>query len=102
MRDHCQIIGKYRGSAHWCCIVNLKLTKKIPVIFHNLRGYDSPLIMQEIGKSDVKVNVMPNGLENYVAFRINNNLHFIDTMQFMNFGLDALVKIFSDNDFKYL
>ena len=45
---------------------------------------------------------MPNGLENYVAFRINNNLHFIDTMQFLNSGLDALVKNFSDNDFKYL
>ena len=42
--DHCYITGKYRGSTHWSCNVNLKLTKKVPVIFHNLRGYDSHLI----------------------------------------------------------
>ena len=46
-RDYCYITtGKYRGSAHWSFTVNLKLTKKIPVIFHKLRGYDSHLIMQ--------------------------------------------------------
>ena len=37
-----------------------------------------------------------------MAFTINNNLVFIDSMQFMNSGLDALVKNLSDNDFKYL
>ena len=41
VRDHCDVTGKYRGSAHWSCNINLGLTKKIPVIFHNLRGYDS-------------------------------------------------------------
>ena len=50
VRDHCHVTRKYRGSAHWSCNINLKLTKKVPVIFHNLRGYDSHLIMQEIGK----------------------------------------------------
>ena len=39
--DYCHIRGKYRGSAHWSCNINLKLIKKVPVIFHNLRGYDS-------------------------------------------------------------
>ena len=37
-----------------------------------------------------------------MAFRINNNLVFIDSMQFMNSSLDALVKNLSNNDFKYL
>ena len=46
VRDHCHITGKYRGAAHWSCNVNLKLSKKIPVIFHNLRGYDSYLIIK--------------------------------------------------------
>ena len=42
VRDHCHITGKYRGAAHWSCNINLKLTKKILVIFHNLKqGYDS-------------------------------------------------------------
>ena len=63
VRDHCHITGKYRGFAHWSCNINLKLTKKDPVIFHNLRGYESHLITQEIGKFDVKTNVIPKGLE---------------------------------------
>ena len=56
-RHHDHVTGKYRGSAHWNCNINLKLNKKVPVIFHNLKGYDSHLIMQEIG---VKICVMPN------------------------------------------
>ena len=45
---------------------------------------------------------MLNGLEKYMAFTINNNLGFIDSMQFMNSSLDILVKNLSGNDFKYL
>ena len=48
--------------------------------------------MQEIGKFYVKICVIPNGLEKYMAFTINKNLFFIDGMQFMNSKLDALVK----------
>ena len=99
VRDHCHITGKYRGAVHWSC--NIKLTRKIPIIFHNLRGYDSHLIVKELNKFDVKVSVVPNGLEKYMAFTINRNLVFIDNMQFMNSNLDSLVKNLSDNDFKY-
>ena len=52
VRDHCHITGKYRGSSHQECNLQLKVNPdelKIPVIFHNLRGYDSHFIMQEIG-----------------------------------------------------
>ena len=55
-----------------------------------------------MGKFDVKVSVIPNGLEIYMAFTITKNLVFIDNMQFMNSSLDSLVKNLSDNDFKYL
>ena len=51
---------------------------------------------------DVKLSVIPNGLEKYMVFRINKNLVFIDNMQFMNSSLDALVTNLSDNDFKHL
>ena len=46
LRDHCHITEKYRGAAHWSCNINLKLTDKIPVIFHNPRGYYSHLIIK--------------------------------------------------------
>ena len=102
VRDHCHITGKYRGAAHWSCNVNLKLSEKIPVIFHNLRGYDSHLIIKEISKFDVKLSAIPNGLEKYMTFTINKNLVFIDSMQFMNSSLDSLVNNLSGIDFKYL
>lgn len=37
-----------------------------------------------------------------MAFTVNMNLIFIDSMQFNNSSLDALVKNLSDNDFNYL
>ena len=77
VRDHCHITGKYRGAAHFSCNTNLKLSKKVPVISHNLRCYDSHLIIKEIRKSDVKVRVIPNGLEKYMAFTINKNLFLL-------------------------
>ena len=58
--------------------------------------------MQEISKFNVKVSVVPNGLEKDMTFTINKNLIFIDSMQFMNSSLDALVRNLSDNDFEYL
>ena len=68
VRDHCHITGKFRGAAQWGCNINLQLTKKVPVIFHNLRGYDSHLIFDELNKFDVKIDVIPNRLEKYMAF----------------------------------
>ena len=54
VRDHCHITGKYRGSAYRDCNINVKLNHKFPVVFHNLRNYDSHLIMQELGKFNLK------------------------------------------------
>ena len=48
------------------------------------------------------LDVIPNGLEKYMAFMINRNLVFIDRMQFINSSLDSLVKTLKDEDFKYL
>ena len=53
VRDHCQITGKFRGSANQECNLKLRIKPeniKIPVIFHNLRGYNSHFVMQQIGE----------------------------------------------------
>ena len=68
VRDHCHVTGNFRGAAHWSCNINLQLTEKVPVISHNLRGYDSHLIFNELKNFDVKIDVIPNGLEKYMAF----------------------------------
>ena len=67
-----------------------------------MRGYDSHLIFNEFDKFDVKISVIPNGLEKNMVFFLNKNLVFIDSMQFMNSSHDKLVKNLSDEDFKYL
>ena len=72
------------------------------MVFHNLRGYDHHLIFHEPKKSYVKIDVVLNRLENYIAFILNKSLVVIDSMQFMNSSLEKLVKNLSDNGFKYL
>ena len=83
---------KYKGSAHRDCIINLRLNHKCPIAFHNLKSYDSHLFMQELGKFNVKVNVISNGLEKYMSFNISNKLSFIDSFQSLSSSLDSLVK----------
>ena len=41
VRDHCHVTGKFRGATHNKCNINLRLPKKLPIIFHNLQGYDT-------------------------------------------------------------
>ena len=46
IKDHCRITGKYLGSAHDACCSKLRMNPdkiRVPVIFHNLRGYNKPL-----------------------------------------------------------
>ena len=45
--------------------------------------------------------MIPNGLEKCMAFMINKNLVFIDSMQFVNSSPDKLVRNLADDDFKY-
>ena len=67
-RDHCHITGKYRGSAYWSYSINLKITNKIPVIFHNLKGCDGNLIFKELSKFNCKISVIANSSEKYMSF----------------------------------
>ena len=67
VRDHCHINGKCKGGGQWGCNINLQLTEKVPVIFHNLRGCNSHLIFCELNKFDVKIEVIPNRLGKYMT-----------------------------------
>ena len=58
--------------------------------------------MQELGKFNVKVNVISNGLEQYMSFTINNKLRFTDSFQSLSSSLDSLVKNSNKDQFKYL
>ena len=104
VRDHCHITGKYRGAAaHYCCNINFKVSKKVFVIYHNLKGFDNHLIFKELSKfNGLKMSVIPNGLGKYMSFTLNKNLVFTDSMLFMNSSLDKSVKSLSNADFKYL
>ena len=46
-------------------------------------------------------SLIPNGLGKYMAFTTEKHLVFIDSMQFINSSLDALVKNLSDNNLEY-
>ena len=115
VRDHCHVTGKYRGSAHEICNLNFQLTDKIPVVFHNLKGYDSHFIIQEIGnivkerahvdakgnKREMRINVIPCNMEKYLAFMLGRYLLFIDSFQFMSSSLSNLVNNLPAEEFKY-
>ena len=101
VRDHCHITGRYRGSAHELCNLNYRISDNIPVTFHNLRGYDSHFIMQEICKFKLYVNVIPNNMEKYMAFMLGKHLTFLDSFQFMPSALDRLVSNLPLGSFKY-
>ena len=58
--------------------------------------------MQELGKFNLKMNVIPDGLEKYMSFTVNNKLSFIDRFQFLSSSLNSLVKNLGKDDFKYL
>ena len=91
VRDHDHLTGAYRGAAHNDCNLNYKFTGKIPVVLHNLRGYDSHLIMQGLGKlKGEQISCIPNNTEKYISFSVGN-LVFIDSLQFLNSSLEKLV-----------
>ena len=66
-RDHCHITGEYGCPAHRDYNIKVKLNHKIPIVFNNLKSYDSHHIIKELCKFDFKINVIPNGLEKYKA-----------------------------------
>lgn len=90
-RDHCHMTSEFKGIACNRCNLQRKSSVSIPVFFHNLRGYDSHLIMQSLGKfKSAKITCIPNNLEKYISFDVNS-LRFLDSLQFLSASLETLV-----------
>ena len=104
VRDHCHYIGKYRGPAHTPCNLRHKIPSYIPVVFHNLSGYDAHLIIKELGKHSSDIEVIAKNKEDYVTFLLKvavdrytdkngdekDKTRFIDSFKLMVSSLDSL------------
>ena len=108
VRDHCHYSGEYRGAAHSLCNLQYKVPSYIPVVFHNLAGYDAHLFIWELSKYGSQMGVIAKNTEDYISFSIKVevgkyvdkngeerskeiDLRFIDSIKFMSSSLDSLV-----------
>lgn len=110
VRDHCHVTGRYRGAAHRHCNLQYKIPKFIPVVFHNLSGYDSHLFIKKLGTTPGTITVIAKNKENYISFTkyipISHAefvlLRFIDSYKFLGTSLDQLSKTMKITDFTHL
>ena len=107
-RDHCHYSGIYRGAAHLLCNLQYKIPSYIPILFHNLSGYDAHLFIKGLADCGSKMGVIAKNKEVYITFSIivevnkyidkdgeerskEIELRFIDSFKFMSSSLDSLV-----------
>ena len=90
VRDHDHFTGEFRGAAHSTCNISFQVPYKLPVVFHNLKGFDAHLIIQAINKDLISsVTVIPQTVDKYIAFFMDNFV-FIDSLAFLPSSLEAL------------
>ncbi|XP_072751051.1 uncharacterized protein [Anoplolepis gracilipes] len=114
VHDHCHLTGRYRGPAHSNCNLNYKESFYIPIIFHNLSGYDSHFIIEEIATAfEGRIDLLPITKEKYVSFtkdvkltednsRNHIKLRFIDSFKFLTTSLNKLTSFLSKDKLKIL
>ena len=106
VKDHCHLTGKFHGAAHNKCNLKYKNPMFIPVIFHNLSGYDSHLFIKNLAATEGEISGIPNNEEKYISFNkvivvdtfkeeskdkeVKRSLRFIDSFRFMASSLDTL------------
>ena len=118
VRDHCHHSGKYRGAAHLLCNLQYKIPSYIPIVFHNLTGYDVHLFIRELSSYGSQVGIIAKNMEDYILFSIkvevdkyiNKNgeerlkeidLRFIDSIKFMSSSLDSLVNNLASSNYRF-
>ena len=90
VRDHCHITGKYRSATHKKCNSKLQIPRKLPIIFHNLEGYDGHIIFKELNNfSDIHIQIIPKTSEKYMSIIVNRNIIFLDSNQFYKGSSDS-------------
>ena len=116
VRDHCHFTGEYRGAAHNKCNLRCRKPRILPVIFHNLQGYDAHLFIKQLAKLEGKLECIPCTEEKYISFSkhikvgeykdisgsvfpINFEIRFIDSFKFLQTSLASLVANLSPDDF---
>ena len=109
LRDHCHYTGRYRGPTYSLCNFRYRIPFYIPVIFHNLLGYDAHLFIKELGKSSRDMEVIAQNKEDYISFLVDValdkyvdkegsekekliELRFIDSFKFISSSLVSLTK----------
>ncbi|XP_057299582.1 uncharacterized protein LOC130630197 [Hydractinia symbiolongicarpus] len=122
VRDHCHYTGLYGGAAHNTCNFNYKIPSHVPVIFHNLSGYDAHLFIRELGeKYDTQdIGCIAENTEMYFSFNLKCKvpiasmgygdgdtykkieIRFIDSCRFMTFSLEKLASHLDDEQCKNL
>ena len=73
VRGHCHYTGCYRGPTHTKCNLQYKIPSYIPIMFHNLSGYDAHLFIKELAASSTdgaKMGVIAKNKEDYISFSI--------------------------------
>lgn len=105
VHDHDHFTGRFRGFAHQACNLNFKKQFMVPVVFHNLSGYDSHFLIKELAKRG-NLSVLPVNKERFISFTYHHEngikFRFIDSLRFMGASLDTLTSTLAKDDFKIL
>jgi len=118
VRDHCHFTGEYRGAAHNSCNLQCRKPLILPVIFHNLQGYDAHLFIKRLSGLKGELNCIPSTEEKYISFSkkikvdeyksrktgemvsLNFEIRFIDSFKFLQTSLANLVGNLQPDDFQ--
>ena len=81
----------------------MKIPTQLPIIFHNLEGYDGHLIIKELNKFNIiDIQIIPKTSEKYMSIIINRSIIFLDSLQLCKELLDKLASNLNNKDFKHL
>ena len=122
VRDHCHYTEKYRDAAHDICNFKYKISKEIPVVFHNGFTYDYHFIIKNLVEEfEGEFECLGKNTEKYITFllpikkqitkkdkivkitkkdkvvKISSKIKFIDSYRFISTSLSKLFDNLSES-----